>query len=106
MKRIYLAIPYTGMEEKSFETVNRIAGGLMSDGNLVFSPISHSHPIAELCDLPGDHDYWRAWNESFLVNWADEVHVVMVDGWLESSGVQWEIKRANELGLQVCLIGE
>ena len=44
-KKIYLAIPFSGIEEKSFKAATEIAGLLISKGYIVFSPITHSHPI-------------------------------------------------------------
>jgi len=110
MKHIYLAIPYTGMESESFRIANLTAARLMNEGHLVFSPISHSHPIAKQCDLPGDHAYWKEWNRSFIEHWADEVHVVSEhEGqplpWRESTGVQDEIEVAEMLSKPVVLIG-
>lgn len=57
---IYLAIPYTWNPEKSFEIANKIAAKLMTDGYVVFSPISHSHPIAEqmVPSSKTDYDLW------------------------------------------------
>ena len=110
MKRIYLCIPYTGMEALSFKIANIKAGELMQAGNLVFSPISHSHPIALQCKLPGEHAYWRAWNRSFIEAWADELYVITeynrnILPWLESTGVQYEIELADQLGKPVVLVG-
>lgn len=49
-KLIYLAIPYSWNSTKSFELANEIAANLMMDGHIVFSPISHSHSIANYMD--------------------------------------------------------
>jgi hypothetical protein len=69
----------------------------MSEGHIVFSPISHSHPIADhLPDqLRTDSNWWMNQDLPF-VDWADEVHVVCI-GELghelieQSKGVQMEI---------------
>ena len=45
--KIYLAIPYTGIEEESFNIANKVAARLIEDGHIVVSPISHSHSIRE-----------------------------------------------------------
>lgn len=53
---IYIAVPYSHKEESvrlaRFESVNRAACFLMNKGYHVFSPISHTHPIALAGDLP------------------------------------------------------
>ena len=46
-KIIYLAIPYTWNPTKAFDIANRVAADLMEEGYIIFSPISHSHPIAD-----------------------------------------------------------
>ena len=45
-KLVYLALPFTAHPEKSFEIANKVAAKLMEQGVIVFSPISHSYPIA------------------------------------------------------------
>lgn len=94
--KIYLAIPYTGMEEYSFITANRVAGRLMNEGHLVFSPISHTHPIAVECDLPKGYDFWKDYDTTFI-EWCDELHVVSLIGWSRSKGVTSEIEIAEGL---------
>ena len=96
MKKIYLAIPYTGNENKSFQVANIVAGLLMQQGHIVFSPISHTHPIAMECDLPKDWEYWKCQDE-FFIGICDEIHVVMLNGYEKSKGVNAEIKIAKKL---------
>ncbi len=49
MEKIYLATPYTDFDPAvraaRFFAVNKVAAHLMKKGFLVFSPISHTHPI-------------------------------------------------------------
>ncbi len=100
MKKIYLATPYSypqqSVRRKRFNIVNISAARLMRDGNLVFSPISHTHPIAEAGNLPKDWAFWKEYDLTFI-EWADEVHVLKQDGWATSIGVINEIKLADEL---------
>jgi len=103
--KIYLAIPYSGIEKISFEIANKIAGILMSEGHIVYSPISHSHSIAEVCDLPKDWAFWEKTDTSFI-EWCDNLCVVHIHGLVESSkqliskskGVTAEIAIAKKLG--------
>lgn len=101
--KIYLAIPYTGIEQLSFETANRVSGRLMQEGHIVFSPISHSHPIAQTCELPAHWDYWKEADTAFL-SWCDEVRVVMLDGWQRSKGVNAEMEIAEMIGKKIRFI--
>ena len=100
MKKVYLATPYTGtsqQQEARFKYVNARAAELMAAGILVFSPISHTHPIAVAGDLPTGWEFWREYDFTFI-QWGDELYVLMSDGWQESTGVTAEIEFAKELG--------
>lgn len=103
MRKIYLACPYTGTPEQRASRVmaaNTVTARLMREGNVVFSPITHGHAIAEQCGLPQDWPFWMAQCVPFL-EWADCMVVVKADGWMESRGVQQELKLASEMGKPV-----
>lgn len=104
MSFIYLATPYSdsdpAVRQRRFEAVNKLAAKLMAGGFMVFSPISHTHPIAVVGDLPTGWDYWERYDRKILAI-CDEVIVFCQDGWQESVGVQAEIKIAEELGIPV-----
>lgn len=77
--KIYLAIPYGGMAESSFEQATIAAALLMKEGYNVLSPITHSHPFTKLPDdlkLPGHWDYWEQIDYQYL-DWADELYVII-----------------------------
>lgn len=100
MKKIYLAIPYGHNPDLSFLNANKVSAEIMKNGNyIVFSPISHSHPIARQEGLPHDWDFWKKLDESFI-EWADEIWVVYCDPDLveKSKGVQAEIAIAETKG--------
>lgn len=99
--KIYLAIPYTGFEKESFAIANKVTARLMSEGHVVFSPISHYHIIATTYNLPKDWNYWKQLDESFI-EWCDEIRIVVmnnngIDRISKSSGVQGEIKIGKKL---------
>jgi len=104
--KIYLATPYSHRDEMvrlaRFHAVNRKAAELMSRGYVVFSPISHSHPIANY--IPREYvnswEFWKA-QDMPLLEWADELWVMDVTGWKESTGVTAEVARAMEMGMPV-----
>src|SRR5690349_19198330 len=77
MKKIYLAIPYSGIEEESFKIANYVAHKLMADGHIVFSPISQNHPIAKAHSLPTGWEFWQKLDEAFI-EWCDELHIVAI----------------------------
>jgi len=94
--KIYLAIPYTGQESESFEYVNKIACKLMNQGYIVFSPISHTHPIACCGNLPKDWEFWKKQDECFI-EWCDQLWVCDFGDWQTSKGVRAEIEIAKSL---------
>lgn len=96
----YLAAPYSHDDEaivlQRVEAINRAASRLMECGVMLFSPISHCHPIAMAGGLRGDYEYWRRYNWVML-NQASSITVLKLGGWHESSGVTGEIKIADSL---------
>jgi len=94
MIKIYLAVPYTGMEEKSFKEVNKCAAFFMNLGFAVYSPISQNHPIASEHSLPTKWDFWEKMDYEFL-GICDQMMVLCLDGWKKSRGVTAEIQYAK-----------
>lgn len=109
MKRIYLACPYSHPDPRirqyRYEVVTRFAAELIQKGFIVYSPITHSHPIALIADLPTGWDYWQVVDESFL-EWCHEMHIVCLPGWKESTGLKAETELALSLGKPVVLLEE
>lgn len=104
MKKIYLALPFSGIEELSFKVANEVASLLISTGNYyVFSPISHSYPIWKTEMVPHTYEVWLGQDKAFM-DWCDEVICVIIehegingrDLINKSRGVQTEFKWANE----------
>ena len=104
MTLVYLATPYShppaSVRERRFLEVNRVAAGMMREGVHVFSPISHTHPIALAGELRWDWGYWKAYDQAML-RACGKLVVLMQDGWQESLGVQAEIALAAEIGVPV-----
>ena len=100
---IYLASPYShpdaGVREARYRQTCWHAVRLMRVGRLVYSPIVHSHPLAEL-GLPGDWPFWAEHNREMMAS-CRELVVLALDGWEESRGVAAEVELATELGIPV-----
>ena len=100
--KIYLACPYSHKDkagrERRFEAANRAAGKLMQDGHIVFSPISHSHPVAKTIGEANalSHNFWLRQDFAFI-EWADEVWVLMLPGWDESTGIRLELEHVRRI---------
>lgn len=106
--KIYLACPYTSyatsveaqarIEHYRFQKVTLLAARLMHHGLIVYSPITHTHPMCVMCpDMLGKD--WKAWervDKSFL-EWCDLLYVYCLPGWETSRGVTAEIAYAQQL---------
>jgi len=98
--KIYLAAPYTHPDPEivkfRVKAINAHAAYLMraGRGHIVFSPISHSHPIAMENNLPTTFEFWQRQNREFIV-WCDVVMVLRLNGWQESRGLVDEMKYAK-----------
>ncbi len=95
---IYLGCPYShpdpAIREVRFHAVNRAAGELLSRGHLVYSPISHSHPIAM---ENGAGLGWETWMELDLemLRRCDAMVILDLPGWENSTGIEAEMKEAE-----------
>ena len=91
---VYLAVPYSHPNPKWRElrvlAADLAAAALMQAGFVVFSPISHSHPIS-LC-LPVEVNNLEFWQEQDfpLLGQADIMVTLALPGMLESNGVRAE----------------
>ena len=108
-KLIYLAVPYSHSErkvrEQRYNEVTQFAGELLKQGYFVYSPITHSHPIAYHVDLPKEFQFWRDYCLEMLRR-CDELWVLCLPGWKESEGVMAEIKEAKRLEKEIIYVTE
>lgn len=102
--KIYLACPYSingttspEIRQNNFEIATKVAAKLMLEGLVVFSPISHSHPIQTIGQLTTNSlDFWMMQDLPW-VGESDIVVVLRLDGWEKSPGVKKEIEYAKSL---------
>jgi len=101
---IYLASPYSHddpkIREERFNKVNKAAASLMSQGLIIFSPISHTHPIALAGALPLGWAFWHEYDYEFI-SMCNKVLVLKLEGWENSIGVNAEIAIAQELCIEI-----
>jgi len=108
---IYVAVPYSSDDpavmQHRFNVVTKVSAALMKRGKMVFSPITHSHPIAQYLDAKTALD-WKAWQkfDTKMLKCCDELYVLMLAGWLDSVGVGAEMQLARELGMKITFIDE
>jgi hypothetical protein len=107
---IYLACPYTHQSAevrlRRFELATRTAARLISEGRIVFSPITMTHPIDVL--LAGGQDtlgseFWVRFDESFM-NFCNEMAILRLIGWENSPGIIRERKFFEDRGRKVWFI--
>lgn len=102
----YLAIPYTWNAKRSFLIANKVAAELMKEGKVIFSPVSHSHVIADhLEDLRYDQDFWMK-QDLTILSMCDEIIVVVIGEngeklISESRGCMSEIEYAKVLDIPI-----
>jgi hypothetical protein len=109
----YLAVSYTGSmgkhcpryrKELSFSMANAVAGWLIDRGELVYSPISHSHPIHDyMLHHADDHRFWMDYDDK-MMEFCDRLYVIKSTNWEQSSGVQHEIEWFVKRGRPVFFI--
>lgn len=101
---VYLATPYSHeseeVREQRFNNVNKYAAELIKKGFHVYSPISHSHPINKVGNLPTSWKFWKEHDEAILQH-CKKLIVLCQEGWKESVGVQAEIEIAQSYRIPV-----
>ena len=83
----YLAHPYKGDPVGNFEEANHMAATLIKHGVIVFSPVSHSHPIAKEGKMAHDDPMWYKFDHSFFQFCGG---LIMSGNWYNSQGCHYE----------------
>lgn len=101
MTLVYLGTPYSkhpaGLDCAHKQTC-KAAARLMRNGARVYSPIAHSHPIADLGGLnPLDHSLWLPQEEA-MMDASDELWIVQMPGWDDSYRIEQERKAFHAAG--------
>jgi hypothetical protein len=112
LRKIFLACPYghddASIVERRFSVSNSVASRIIRSGATVFSQVSMSHPInKEMGDLD-KAAIGKLWGpvDAVFMEAMEELIVVDIDGWKESSGVAREIVFFKERGRPVSLWSE
>jgi len=104
---IYIMCPFSHPDAQTrnarFEAANRYAAGLMSEGHIVFSPLSHSVPISRYLGNPNDSDFYVN-QDLFWLQYCDKAHVLMLEGWTQSTGIRRELDETVKLNITVKFI--
>lgn len=104
---VYLAIPYTWNPDESFKIANKVSAELMNLGYVVFSPISHSHPISDYLDpkLKTNQEFWMNQDIPILKLCNKIIFVVIGDDGIDlidkSEGCQSEKEEALKFNIPI-----
>lgn len=106
---LYLASPYSHPDPIVVKTrvllTMQCCAALIRAGHFVWSPILHSHAMAERESLPIDAGFWGNWSRDFIRR-ADGLYVLKIAGWEESKGVQAEVEFAALCQLELRMVDE
>jgi len=106
-KIIYFASPYSHKDPKvvqeRVQKTSEMVAKLVSEGNVVISPIVYGHNLLQFHNMPSDWEFWKNFCQTFLRK-SDEMIVYMLPDWNQSTGVLAEIDLARELEIKVTLL--
>lgn len=107
MRKFFLACPYGHPDPKTvemrFDTCNEVSAKIIVAGHAVFSQVSMSHPINAVFNSWERTDISELWApvDEMFMSAMDELIVVDIEGWKQSSGVAREIKFFEDRGRPV-----
>lgn len=98
MKKLYyFAHPYSGNEAYNYFLCNKRVSKLINLGHAIFSPITHSHPLAT-DENRNDHDLWLKLD--FIIMDCCGA-VIFAPEWEHPKGCVLEMKRAVQRKQQI-----
>lgn len=100
----YLACPYShsdpAVRQDRYHAANEATAALIRAYKWnVFSPITHSHPLA-LLGLDGDWGYWERIDTDYL-KMSSRIVILTVPGWKTSVGIRHERALAKQFGAEL-----
>lgn len=91
----YMATPYSTYPsgiDRAFIDAAIAAGEFIKHGINVYSPITHTHPIAVNSNMdPYSHDIWMPLDEQMMEN-AHGLIVLKMPNWQASKGISMEVE--------------
>ena len=98
-KIIYIGCPYSHEDkevmQKRYEQITKLTAILVSEGYIVFSPITYGHILCEFEEMPVEFEFWQNLCISFLEISSLFIEV-QLDGWELSKGLAAEYKFARD----------
>lgn len=104
---IFISSPYSHekktVKEHRYKLAVKYTAMLLNRGEIAISPIAYGHAIAEQEKLPTDWAFWNKFCSEILFR-CDCMHVLMLDGWDTSEGVQEEMSIAEDHNIKIVFI--
>lgn len=101
---IFVSLPYSHPDPDVVTSRYALAclysAKLLRLGHVVQSPIVTGHAIIQVTNLPGDFNFWKNYCLTVL-SACEEMHVLKLDGWENSTGILAELMFAKERGIPV-----
>ena len=105
MKLWYFAHPYSSPSKENhsenFALCNDRAVRLLDNGYLIFSPISHSHPLQHVKE--STLDFWLKLDVEFMDRCDG---LILAPGWEESEGCRFEYEYFKEKNKPILFYSE
>lgn len=99
--KIFLACPYTdddpAIREERFRAANKAAAWLIEQGHVVYSAVTHGHPITEINNQM-TWEFWKRQNFTML-SLCEQLTILALAGWEKSAGISVEIQESRRLKL-------
>lgn len=101
---VYLAAPYSRFPDKArlMRALMEFAGEYMIQhpGVHLVSPLFNHYALELVPALGTDYPFWSEYSRDLLSR-CDELLVLRIRGWEQSTGVQDEMKHASDLGIPI-----
>lgn len=100
----YLACPYlhikSDVQQERYNQVTEVAAALMCKGEVVYSPITSMHYLAQTYVMPNRPGFWLDHDLTILAV-CDKLIVLQLEGWQFSEGLRREIAFATEKNIPI-----
>jgi len=107
MLDVFVSSPYSDPDQNVIEervkVAQRYVAQLASNDILAFSVLAYIHPILKDHPLPTDYEFWKDLCVRGM-EMCEVVHVLCIEGWEDSVGVQDEIEIARSLKKRIVYI--
>ena len=101
---IYVASPYNHPDpeivKSNFEFISKKVAERVSNGEVVFSPITYGHILLGFHEMPSSWEFWNNFCITFLLK-SNKLVVYKMPGWEVSKGVQEEISVARDHNIPI-----